>query len=317
MDCPICKTPANKIGFTKAGTQRYRCDTCHKSYTEPKANPLGIMRLPLDKAVTVLHMLLEGSSVRSVERITRVGRNTILDLMVHVGENCQKMLMDRLQDVCVNDIEADEIWSFVGCKEKTRLAKQYGPQVGDAYCFIGIERTTKLVCAWHVGKRSPDDTQSFAHKLDLYVSVHFQMTTDGVPPYRNVIPQTFGARVDFSQLIKIYGKDGVEESRRYSPPAVIEIKYEVISGNPRHARASTSFVERNNLSLRMGVRRFTRLTNAHSKKWENHSAMLALWFAYYNFGRKHMTLKETPAMASGLADHVWTIRELIEESAKH
>jgi len=158
---------------------------------------------------------------------------------------------------------------------------------------------------------------SFAHALNRSIAGNFQMTTDGFAPYRSIIPQTFGARVDFSQLIKTYGNNGVEEQRRYSPPAVIDIKYEVISGNPRHARASTSFVERQNLSLRMGVRRFTRLTNAHSKKWGNHTAMLALWFAYYNFGRKHMTLKETPAMASGLADHVWTIRELIEESAKH
>jgi len=315
MDCPKCSQPARKNGFTKCGTQRFRCDACRTSFAAERS--LGAMRLPMDKAVLVLNMLLEGSSVRSIERITHVGRNTILDLMVHVGENCQRMLCDRLRDVCVNDIEADEIWSFVGCKEKTRVRMHHPENMGDAYCFIGIERTTKLVCAWHLGKRTHDNTVSFAHKLSRATSGHFQMTTDGFTPYRSVIPQTFGARVDFAQLIKVYGTEGVEEQRRYSPPQVIDIQYETISGNPRYARASTSFVERQNLSLRMGVRRFTRLTNAHSKKWANHAAMLALWFAFYNYCRKHMTLKETPAMASGLADHVWTIRELIEESAKH
>ncbi len=275
------------------------------------------MRLPMEKAIQCLHMLLEGMSVRSAERLTGVTKRTILDLMVHVGTNCQRMLNDRLKDVLVNDIEADEIWSFVGCKERTRAAKQHGDHMGDAYCFIGIERTTKLVCTWHLGKRSGDDTVKFAQKLKRATTGRFQMTTDGFAPYTQVIPATFGGQVDFAQLVKVYGKEGVEESRRYSPPSVIEVRQNNIMGSPKDARVSTSYVERNNLSLRMGVRRFTRLTNAHSKKWANHSAMLALWFAFYNFARKHMTLKETPAMASGLADHVWSIRELIEESAKH
>lgn len=317
MECPCCSQPSRKIGFTASGTQRFRCDDCKKSFTPQKNSPLGVMRLPMDKAILVLNMLLEGSSIRSVSRITGVDKTTILALMVHVGENCQRMLGDRLKDVCVNDIEADEVWSFVGCKEKTRIAKQYGDAVGDAYCFIGIERTTKLICAWHLGKRSHDDTVTFAEHLRAATTGRFQMTTDGFTPYRQVIPQTFGARVDFAQLIKVYGNEGVEEQRRYSPPVVTKITQETIIGSPRDSRVSTSYVERQNLSLRMGVRRFTRLTNAHSKKWANHQAMLALWFGFYNYCRKHMTLKETPAMASGLADHVWSIRELIEESAKH
>ena len=317
MECPNCSQPSRKIGFTKAGTQRFRCDCCKKSFSPAKESPLGIMRLEMDKAVAVIRALVEGCSVRSTERMTGVTRNTILTLLVHVGTNCKQMLRDRLTDVQVNDIEGDEIWNFVGCKERTKVAKQYGESVGDSYTFIGIERTTKLVVAWHLGKRSHDDTVSFAHKLSHATSGHFQMTTDGFAPYRKVIPDTFGSRVDFSQLIKVYGKEGVEEQRRYSPPVVTKIDYQAISGAPKHDRASTSFVERSNLSIRMGVRRFTRLTNGFSKKWENHEAALALWFAYYNFARKHMTLKETPAMASGLADHVWTIRELIEESAKH
>ncbi len=316
MECPVCSAPSRKFGFTKSRTQRFRCDTCVKTFT-PDDKPLGAMRLPMDKAVMVLGMLPEGMSVRSAQRLTNVDKATILALMVHVGTNCQRMLTDRLKDVLVNDIEADEIWSFVGCKERTRVAKEYGSELGDAYCFIGIERTTKLIWTWLLGKRSGDDTVQFAQKLKKATTGRFQMTTDGFAPYTSVIPATFGNQVDFAQLIKVYGKEGVEEQRRYSPPVVIETQQNNISGNPRDSRVSTSYVERQNLSLRMGVRRFTRLTNAHSKKWENHEAMLALWFAFYNFGRKHMTLKETPAMASGLADHVWSIRELIEESAKH
>ena len=145
-----------------------------------------------------------------------------------------------------------------------------GETVGDAYCFVGLERTTKLIVAWHLGKRSHNDTVTFAHKLSHATSGRFQMTTDGFAPYKKIIPDTFGSRVDFSQLIKVYGTEGVQEQRRYSPPAVLDVGYNPISGSPKFDRASTSFVERSNLSIRMGVRRFTRLTNGFSKKWKNH-----------------------------------------------
>jgi IS1 family transposase len=274
------------------------------------------MRLPMEDAVKVLHQLLEGSSVRSTSRLTGIDKNTILALLVHVGANCKRMMDAKLKNVCVNDVQADEIWSFVGCKEKTRLARDFGPERGDAYCFVGIERTSKLIVAWHLGKRVQDDTTAFAEKLDRATTGKYQLTTDGFPSYKKVVPKILGDRVDFMQLIKVYGKEGVEEQRRYSPPTVIGIDFETIIGDPIQDRACTSHVERSNLSIRMATRRFTRLTNAFSKKWENHGCALALWFAYYNFGRKHMTLKETPAMASGLENHQWTIRELIEESAK-
>ena len=314
MECPKCNGICRKIGFTKAGTQRFRCDSCHKSFSPEK--PLGAMRLPMDTAVSVIHQLLEGSSVRSTSRLTGVDLKTILALLVHVGDGCKKMMEAKFVDVCVNDVQADEIWSFIGCKEKTRVAKDFGDIYGDCYTFVAIERTSKLIVAWHMGKRSPHDTQIFADKLDNATSGRFQLTTDGWPSYRTAIPATFGSRVDFMTLVKTYGIDGVEEQRRYSPPVVTGINFETIMGNPAQDAACTSHIERSNLSLRMSTRRFTRLTNGFSKKWANHQAALALWFAFYNFGRVHMTLKETPAMASGLADHVWTIRELIEESAK-
>lgn len=317
MECPICHKSTRKNGETKSGTQRYRCVACKKSFVPQKSAPLGVMRLPMDKAVAVLSHLLEGSSVRSTMRLTGVEKKTILALLNHVGNACKRMMEDRLKSVHVNDIQADEIWSFVGMKEKTRGAKNADPEyLGDAYTFVAIERSSKLIVAWHLGKRTGEDTVLFAHKLDKATTGRFQMTTDGFAPYKKHIPEQFGSRVDFMQLIKTYGIDGVEEQRRYSPPVVTGIVYDVISGSPSQADACTSHIERSNLSLRMSSRRFTRLTNGFSKKWENHDAALALWFAFYNYCRKHMTLKETPAMASGLENHVWTIRELIEESAK-
>jgi IS1 family transposase len=218
--------------------------------------------------------------------------------------------------VSVNDVQADEIWSFVGGKEKTRVAKDFGDFYGDAYTFVAIERTSKLIFAWHLGKRTTGHTYTFAKKLDRATAGHYQLATDGFMPYKVAIPEVLGGRVDFMQLIKTYGVEGVAEQRRYSPPVVTGISYGTIMGNPAQDAACTSHIERSNLSMRMSTRRFTRLTNAFSKKWSNHKAALGLSFAFYNFGRVHMTVKETPAMASGLESHVWMIRELIEESAK-
>lgn len=314
MECPTCNHSARKFGFTNLGTQRFRCDACKKTFSEDK--PLGAMKLEMDKAVSVLHHLLEGTSVRSTMRLTGVDKGTILALMIHVGENCQRMLEAKIKDVCVDDVQADEIWSFVSCKEKTRAAKGYSDNKGDSYCFVGIERNTKLIVAWHLGKRSVEDTYAFAGKLKNATAGHYQLTTDGYTPYRTAIPETLGGRVSFAQLVKVYGLAGVEEQRKYSPPSVIGMDYNPISGSPCFTEACTSHIERSNLSLRMSSRRFTRLTSGFSKKWENHEAMLGLWFAFYNLCRKHMTLKTTPAVASGIEDHVWTIRELITESAK-
>jgi len=274
------------------------------------------MRLPMDQAASVLHHLLEGSSVRSTSRLTGVDVKTILALLVHVGQKCKRLMEEKFINVAVNDIQADEIWSFIGMKEKTRVANDAGMLFGDVYTFVGIERESKLIVAWHMGKRSMNDTDEFTTKLSRATSGHFQITTDGYAPYKVAIPNILGDRVDFMTLVKKYGVENLQDQRRYSPPMVMAIEYDTIIGQPEQARACTSHIERSNLSLRMATRRFTRLTNGFSKKWHNHQCALALWFAFYNFGRVHMTLNETPAMASGLEDHAWTIRELIEESAK-
>src|SRR5438552_12533076 len=218
----------------------------------------------------------------------------------------------RIKGVKVKDVEADEIWGFVKMKKMTRLAKGItNPQVGDTFAFVGIERNTKLVLAWHLGQRDTVNTETFTEKLDRATSGHFQLTTDGLATYPDAISYSLGTRVDYAQLIKVYGKNDVEGERKYSPPEVVETTTKILIGDPDPRRICTSIVERSNLSIRTSVRRLTRLTNAFSKKWENLKAMLAIYFAFYNFCRIHSTIRCTPAMESGITQHVWTIRDLL------
>jgi IS1 family transposase len=204
----------------------------------------------------------------------------------------------------------DEIWGFVGKKEGHK-SEDDGAELGEAYCFIGMERTSKLVLAWHLGKRTVKSTDTFIGKLAYATSnVRFQLTSDGFKPYINSVKMILRDRVDFAQLIKVYGvsRDG---EQRYSPAEVVDSIPVEIMGRPVMDRICTSHIERQNLSIRMGMRRMTRLTNGFSKKWENLEAAYALWFGYYNFCRVHSSLRVTPAMEAGLTDHIWTISELI------
>jgi IS1 family transposase len=226
------------------------------------------------------------------------------------GERCERLLGDRLRNVIATDVQADEIWSFVGKKQK-QIQPDDSPTLGDCYTFVAINRETKLVLNFTVGKRDQLTIDNFVVGLRL-ASAHrrFQITTDGFVPYRSAIETTLGDRVDFAQLIKVY-RATPEGERRYSPAEVVSTETVVGIGQPDPKRIYTSHVERQNLSMRMGIRRFTRLTNAFSKKLENHWAAICLWFAFYNFSRIHQTLRVTPAMAAGLTDHVWELKELI------
>lgn len=317
MTCHNCQNEARKRGKDRKGNQRYYCATCFKSFIEPQDKPLDNMYLPIEKAEQCLKMLLEGCSLRSVERMTGVALHTLLTLLVKVGSKCEALLENRIQSVPVKDVECDELWSFVAMKEKTKK-KQLGnydssfDHIGDAYTFVGIERNTKLVLTWHLGRRTFDDTWTFTKKLDRATWDNpFQITTDGFASYRDtIIHELAYKRIDFAQLIKVYATpEGPEH--RYSPPVVVDIITSIVHGNPDKRRICTSIVERNNLTIRMQMRRFTRLTNAFSKKWENLKAAIALFFAYYNFCRVHSSIKTTPAVASGLTDHVWSIGELL------
>lgn len=313
MTCHNCQIEAKKFGKDRKGNQRFKCNTCKKTFQEPKEKPLGAMYLPLDKAVLCLQLLVEGNSLRSTERITGVSLHTLLDLLILVGEKCERLLNDKIKGLPVRDVQADEMWGYVGMKEKTK--KAYGVDddtLGDAYTFVAIERHTKLVIAWHLGRRNVRDTVAFTEKIYEATEGRFQLTTDGFAAYPDAVAYSLGTRVDFAQLIKIYGQQpqgGGEH--RYSPAEVVEALPKPMWGNPVPDRISTSYVERQNLTMRMMMRRLTRLTNAFSKKWENLRAALALHFAYYNFCRIHKTIRCTPAMEAGITKSVWTLKDLL------
>ncbi len=270
------------------------------------------MRISLDKAEMCLKLMLEGMSIRSIQRITGLHQETILDLLVLAGERCRDLMNKRIKGVAVKDVEADEIWGFCKMKKMTKLYKEItDPMVGDAYTFVGIERNTKLVLAWHLGDRDVPNTEAFTEKLDRATSGRFQLTTDGMNAYPAAVSYSLGTRVDFAQLIKVYAHGDREGEQKYSPPEVVETVSKPLIGNPDPRRICTSIVERSNLSMRTSIRRLTRLTNAFSKKWGNLHAMLSLYFAYYNFCRIHSSIRCTPAMESGITGHVWTLRELL------
>lgn len=315
MTCCNCNLRCKKFGkFGPQRIQRYRCNTCKKTFSEEHEKPqgpLGDMRISLDKAETCLKLMLEGMSIRSIQRITNLHQETILSLLVLAGERCEKLMRERIKNVPVKNVEADEIWGFVGMKNRAKMFRQLSdPTVGDAYTFVGIERNSKLILAWHLGQRDMPNTEAFTEKLHEATSGHFQLTTDGWGPYVNAVSYSLGTRVDFAQLIKVYANNR-EGEQKYSPPEVEGILVKPIIGYPDPRRICTSIVERSNLSIRTSVRRLTRLTNAFSKKWENLHAMLSLYFAFYNFCRIHSSIRCTPAMESGITGHVWTLRELL------
>jgi transposase-like protein/IS1 family transposase len=315
MVCHHCQAVAQKYGRNRQGHQRYHCLTCSRTFIEARAKLLDQMRVPEHKALQCLHLLMEGMSVRSTERITGVHHTTILDLLVLAGERCEHLLNRRIRKIEVKDVQADEIWGFVWCKEKTKNRLGLGDEVGDAYCFVAIERNSKLVLAWHLGHRTTEDTETFIEKLRRATKGQFQLTTDGWPSYPEAISLSLGVRVSYAQLIKTYQaahpQQSPEGERRYSPSRVLEITKVSLIGEPDEALICTSHIERQNLTMRMHIRRLTRLTNAFSKKWDNLRAALALHFAYYNFCCIHRTIRCTPAMEAMVTNHIWTIKELL------
>ncbi len=270
------------------------------------------MRVPLDRALNALQLLLEGMSIRSVERVSGIHRDTILKLIILAGDGCRSLLQERIRGINVADVQVDEIWGYVFKKEGHKWAHEKDiEEIGDAYCFVAIERDTKLVLAWHLGKRDALSTDKFIYKLAMATGrQRYQLTSDGFKAYIKAVAMFLAGRVHFAQLVKVYGASR-EGEQRYSPAEVVDSVPYIVFGNPDRDRICTSHIERQNLSIRMGMRRMTRLTNGFSKKWANLEAAYSLWFAYYNFCRKHQTLRITPAMESKLTDHVWTLAELI------
>jgi transposase-like protein/IS1 family transposase len=308
MTCHNCRIKCQEFGKDRKGNQRFRCCQCYKTYSE-RPEKLEGTYVPPEEISNILRLLVEGMSVRSIERITGIHRDTILNVLVLVGERCEHLLERMVNGLPVRDVQCDEIWGFVGCKEKRN--ENGDPMRGDAYCFVAIERSTKMVLAWHLGRRTARDTVAFTEKVNEATRGQFQITTDGFKPYVDAVQYSLGTRVDFAQLVKVYGASS-EGEHRYSPAEVVDAVPVPQWGEPDINRICTSHVERQNLSIRMGMRRMTRLTNAFSKKWENLKAAYALWFAFYNFCRVHQTLRVTPAMEAGISNHIWGLGELVD-----
>jgi len=313
MTCKTCKVACKRFGINRNGTVRFRCTDCRKTYSEPRKSLLGNMTVSTEKALMILNLFIEGTSVRSTERLTGVHRDTILRVLVAAGEKCERVMASLIVNVPVRDVEADEIWGFVQKKEGHKWPHEaHDNSIGDAYCFVGIERHTKLVLNFALGRRDLATTQIFIEGLrHATADQHFQISTDGFRPYVATIADTLGDRVSFAQLIKVYGKNEEGREARYSPSEVVDTEVVPVFGNPDKARVCTSIVERQNLTIRMQMRRLTRLTNGFSKKWENLWAAYCLHFAYYNFCRIHRSLRVTPAMESKITDHVWDMAELL------
>lgn len=273
-------------------------------------------KLNLDKQSQIIKVLCEGNSIRSTARITDTAINTVVKLLREVGAACLDYQDKAMHNIPSKKIQCDEIWSFVYAKEKN-IPEQHSGKFGygNVWTFTAIDADTKLVPCWLVGQRNIEHAQIFVNDLRDRLANKVQITTDGHKMYLEAIEKSFGGDVDFAQLVKLYGQD-IETEKRYSPVECIGAEKHVINGRPDADAISTSYVERQNLTMRMSMRRFTRLTNAFSKKLENHIYALALYFMHYNFARAHKSLANpyprTPAMAAGLMTHIWTIEEIVK-----
>jgi IS1 family transposase len=271
-----------------------------------------VNRLPSDRRLQAVNCLVEGNSIRSTERLTGVHRDTIMRLLVEVGDGCERLMNDRMHRLTCRRVQVDEIWSFVGKKQKQLTDEDDRSRLGDQWTFVAIDAETKLVPTYRVGKRDLPTATAFLTDLSERLALRIQLSSDALEAYTEATETAFGADVDYGQLIKMYEPTPVGPGR-YSPPEVVEARKIVVKGGPDQDHISTSYVERQNLTMRMSMRRFTRLTNAFSKKVENLRAAVALHFAHYNFVRVHSTLRMTPAMAAGVTPSLWTLGDLMEE----
>jgi IS1 family transposase len=261
----------------------------------------------------VIAALAEGSSIRSIERMTGIHRDTIMRLGVRVGQGCTRVMDATMRDLPCERLEMDEIWGYVG-KKDMHVRPGDDPQFGNVWTWCAIDADTKLVPRFHVGNRDRKDAVAFVQDVASRMRNRVQISTDGLRAYVDAIEQTFGTEVDYGQIIKVYGHEEADQ-RRYSPPEVISSEKKIVTGSPDVDLISTSYVERLNATTRLHMRRLTRLTHAFSKKRENFEAAVGLHFAYYNFVRRHNTLRCAPAMAAGIAPSFWSVGDLLEAAA--
>jgi IS1 family transposase len=266
--------------------------------------------LKTEKQEMAIAALVEGSSIRSVERMTGIHRDTIMRLMLRVGQNCEKILDSTMHNLTCKNIQVDEIWCYVGKKQRHLNQDDNWKELGDQWVFVALDADSKLIPSYIVGKRTASNAQAFIQDLSERLDNRVQLSSDALNAYIEAVELAFGSDVDYAQVVKAYEAEPIGPGR-YSPPKVIGADKIIISGMPNKRNVSTSFVERQNLTIRMQMRRFTRLTNAFSKKLDNLKAAVALHFAHYNFVRIHQTLRVTPAMEAGVTNHLWSIRDLM------
>ena len=264
-----------------------------------------------DQRIQVIGQIFEGSSIRTTVRLTGVAKNTIVKLLREIGAVCAQFHDKTLRNLPCKRIQCDEIWSFCYAKDKNVPQEKRGTfGFGDVWTWTAIDPDTKLIASWAVGRRDAGTAYEFMNDLAGRLANRVQLTTDGHRAYLQAVEDAFGANIDYAMLIKLYGGDDQPDTK-YSPAKCIGTREIKMNGNPKPTGISTSHVERHNLTMRMSIRRFARLTNAFSKKLSNHVAMFSLYFVYYNFCRVHQTLRVTPAMEAGIADHVWDVKDLV------
>ena len=265
--------------------------------------------LPLEKQTMVVHALAEGTSIRAIERMTGIHQDTIGRLGLRVGAACEKLMDEKMRNLQITSIQLDEIWGFIGAKQKNaRRAKAYG----DVWTWIALDRRTKLIPSFVVGKRDAYHARMFMEDLAPRVVNRVQISSDSLRVYREAIERGFGADADYGQIVKSFASDESVPQGKYSPAEVVSVSKEAIMGSPIESDICTSHVEKQNHTLRMHCRRLTRLTNAFSKKLENFKAAVALNFAYYNFVKVHGSIRCTPAMAAGVSPSIWKVSDLVE-----
>jgi IS1 family transposase len=267
--------------------------------------------LPIEKQIQIISALVEGNSVRATARMVSVEHKTVMRVLLRVGAKCERLMDERMRKLNCKVVQVDEIWTYVAKKEKRVRSTDNPEVVGDQYVFVSLDSETKLIPSFRVGKRDAANTWFFMQDLQGRLASRVQLTTDGFRPYINAVDDAFGVDVDYAMLIKTY-QDAEGRDTRYSPFQIVNALPIPVTGNPKPSLISTSHIERQNLTMRMQLRRFTRLTNAFSKKLENLKAALSLHFAWYNFCRIHSSLRVTPAMAAGIASEVWGMESLVD-----
>lgn len=267
-------------------------------------------KLNIERRAQIIAALVEGCSIRATARMVGVSKDTVMKLLVDVGTVCVRYMDEAMRNLTCRRLECDEIWSFCHSKKKNVSPEKQGVLgYGDVWTWVAIDADTKLVPCFHVGRRDGQAAYEFINDLASRLKHRVMLTTDGFKPYLEAVESAFGADIDYAMLIKLYGTE--QDEIRYSPSKVIGTYSEVITGDPFPPMISTSYVERQNLTMRMSMRRFTRLTNAFSKKLENHMHAVALHFMYYNFCRIHQSLRCTPAQEAGIAKSVWEVRDIV------